>query len=45
VTECADVHKEVCNIEKVRPRQVNRPVVKKWCTKKSSQLGNELPTA
>ena len=31
VNECVDVPKEVCSLEKVNPRQVARPIVKKWC--------------
>ena len=33
VNECVDVPKEVCSIEKVNPRQVFRPIIKKWCSK------------
>jgi hypothetical protein len=28
-----DVPKEVCAVEQVNPRQVLRPIVKKWCSK------------
>jgi len=33
VNECVDVPKEVCAVEQVNPRQVLRPIVKKWCSK------------
>jgi hypothetical protein len=33
VNECVDVPKEVCSVEQVNPRQVERNVTKKWCAK------------
>jgi hypothetical protein len=34
--ECVDVPKEVCAIERVNPREITKPIVKKWCTKDES---------
>ena len=31
VTECEEIPKEVCAMEKVNPRPIKRPVVKLWC--------------
>ena len=35
VNECVQVPKEVCSLEKVNPRQVARPIIKKWCQSSS----------
>ena len=34
VNECVDVPKEVCSVERVNPREVSRPLVKKFCKNK-----------
>ena len=31
VNECVDVPKEVCALEKVNPKQIERPVIRKMC--------------
>ncbi len=36
-SECVPVSQEVCTTEKVNPRKVKRPVVKKWCGKQESK--------
>lgn len=37
--ECVDIPKEVCSRSRVNPRQVKKPVVKKWCYVPSAQSG------
>ena len=39
VNECVDVPKEVCSVEQVNPRQVSRPIIKKWCTRDPTLIG------
>ena len=41
MNECVDVPKEVCSLEQVNPRQVARPVVKKWCTRVPTEITTE----
>lgn len=45
VNECIDVPKEVCSVEQVNPRQVARPVIKKWCARDLTALetSTDLP--
>ena len=47
VTECIDVPKEVCAMEKGNPRKIKRPIVKLWCgqTEKPSTKSGKLPQA
>jgi hypothetical protein len=40
VNECVDVPKEVCALEKVNPKQVVRPVVKKTCKGIASNIND-----
>ena len=37
VNECVQVPKEVCSLEKVNPRQIAKPIIKKWCMSSDAQ--------
>ena len=44
VNECVLVPKEVCSVEQVNPRQVARPIIKKWCTRDPPKIPGSVPT-
>jgi hypothetical protein len=42
VNECVDVPKEVCAVQQVNPREVLRPVIKKFCKNPKPEANKEI---
>ena len=43
--ECVDIPKEVCVRNRVNPKRVQKPIIKKWCYTPTAEsgLGESLP--